>query len=119
MFCYDLHQNSEDEYLIKVNFFYPNDEGSTFDLDYYINVHVPLSKECFGAALKGITIDSGISGIMPDSKPPYHAIGTLYFDSVESFYEALMPHVETLRADAQKYSSHEPIIQISENTFDG
>jgi len=100
--------------MIKVNFFYPNEEGSTFDLDYYVNIHVPLSKECFGAALKRISIDSGISGIMPDSKPPFHAIGSLYFDSVESFYEAVMPHVETLRADAEKYASHEPTIQISE-----
>jgi len=36
------------------------------------------------------------------------------FDSVESFYEAVTPHIETLRADAQKYSENEPVIQISE-----
>jgi len=98
--------------MIKVNFFYPNAEGSTFDMDYYVNAHVALAKECFGAALKGI------SSIMPDTKPAFHAIGSIYFDSVESFYEALTPHIETLRADAQKYASHEPTIQISEVAID-
>jgi len=100
--------------MIKVNFFYPNTEGSKFDLDYYVNTHVPLAKECFGTALKGISIDSGISSVMPGSRPPFHAIGTVLFDSVESFYEAVTPHIETLRADAQKYSENEPVIQISE-----
>ena len=100
--------------MIKVNFFYPNTEGSKFDLDYYVNVHVPLAKECFGPALKGLTIDSGVSSIMPGSKPPFHAIGTCVFDSVESFYEAVTPHMDTLRSDAQKYSDQEPLIQISE-----
>ena len=91
--------------MIKLNFFYPNTEGSTFDMDYYANVHVPLAKECFGPALKRLTIDSGISSIMPNSKPPFHAIGSAYFDTVESFYEAMTPHVETLRTDAMKYCS--------------
>jgi len=100
--------------MIKVNFFYPNTEGRKFDLDYYVNNNVPLAKECFGPALKGISIDSGISSVMPGSRPPFHAIGTVLFDSVESFYEAVTPHIETLRADAQKYSENEPVIQISE-----
>jgi uncharacterized protein (TIGR02118 family) len=99
--------------LIKVNFLYSNVEGSTFDMDYYVNVHVPLAKECYGDALKGFSIDSGISGIMPDSEPPFHVIGAALFDSVEAFYEAIMPHMETMRADSQKYASHDPIIQIS------
>jgi len=104
--------------MIKVNFFYPNAEGSTFDLDYYTNIHVPLAKKCFGAALKGLCIDSGMSSLMPNSKPPFHVIGTLYFDSVESFYDAVTPHVDTLRSDAAKYYDQDALIQISEITVD-
>lgn len=104
--------------MIKVNFFYPNTEGSTFDLEYYSNVHVPLAKECFGPALKRLTIDSGISSIMPGSRPPFHAIGSAYFDSVESFYEAVTPHIETFQNDAAKYCSETAVIQISEIAFE-
>lgn len=103
--------------MIKVNFFYPNTKGSTFDLEYYSNVHVPLAKECFGPALKRLTIDSGISSIMPGSRPPFHAIGSAYFDSVESFYEAVTPHIETFQNDAAKYCSETAVIQISEIAF--
>jgi uncharacterized protein (TIGR02118 family) len=104
--------------MIKVNFFYPNADGSTFDLDYYTKIHVPLAERCFGDALKGLTIDSGITSLMPNSNPPFHAIGTLYFDSVRSFYDAVTPHIDTLRNDAGKYYDGDALIQISEITFE-
>lgn len=87
-------------------------------MEYYSNVHVPLAKECFGPALKRLTIDSGISSIMPGSRPPFHAIGSAYFDSVESFYEAVTPHIETFQNDAAKYCSETAVIQISEIAFE-
>ena len=68
----------------------------------------------FWSSLKGISIDHGLSSITPDSKPPSHAIGTLLFDSVESLYEAVTPHMETFLADVPKYSSQQPTIQISD-----
>lgn len=100
--------------MIKVSFFYPNSEGSRFDLDYYIGSHVELSRKLLSPALKGITVDHGRSGIMPGSKPPFHAVGNLIFDSVEAFYQAIEPHVELLRGDVANYSDTEAVIQISE-----
>ena len=100
--------------MIKVNFFYPNTDGSKFDMDYYLNVHRPLVIERFGEALKEITIERGISGVEPGSKPPFHATGSLTFDSIEAFYGAILPIMDELRADAAKYSEGDPIIQISE-----
>lgn len=100
--------------MIKVTFLYPNTEGSTFDFDYYCNTHATLSQERLAPALKGFAVDHGLSSIMPDSKPPFHAVGHLLFDSVEAFYGALMPHIEELKADVPNYTNVEAIIQISE-----
>ena len=99
--------------MIRVSFLYPNIEGSSFDFDYYLNVHCELSKVRFGSALKGVTIDSGISGIFPGSKPPYHAVGSLLFDSTEAFYEALSPHIDELKGDVKNFTDVEAVIQIS------
>ncbi len=100
--------------MIKVSFFYPNTEGSTFDFDYYFNTHAALSKQRLAPALKGFSVDYGLSGIMPDTKPPFHAVGYLLFDSVEAFYSALTPHIEELKGDVSNYTDVEAIIQISE-----
>ena|SRR4028118_1345041 len=100
--------------MIKVTFLYPNNEGSKFNLDYYCNTHVPLVKQRLEPALKNISIDYGLSSVMPGSKPPFHAIGHLLFDSIESFYGAIMPHIAELKGDVANYSDVEAIIQISE-----
>ena len=100
--------------MIRVSFFYPNTEGSTFDLDYYSSTHAALAKQKLAPALKGFSIDSGLSSLMPGSKPPYHAIGHLLFDSIEAFYGAIMPHREELRSDVPNYTNVDAVIQISE-----
>lgn len=100
--------------MIKVSFFYPNTEGSTFDFDYYCNTHAALSKQRLAPALKGFSVDYGLSSVMPDSKPPFHAVGHLLFDSIEAFYGALTPHIEELKGDVRNYTDVEAIIQISE-----
>ena len=100
--------------MIKVTFLYPNKEGSKFDLDYYCNTHVALTKQRLEPALKSLTIDYGLSSIIPGSKPPFHAVGHLLFDSLEAFYEAITPHIEELKGDVANYTDVEAVIQISE-----
>ena len=51
---------------------------------------------------------------MPDSKPPFHAVGNLFFGSIEAFYYALMPYAEELKADGSNYTNVEAVVQISE-----
>ena len=51
---------------------------------------------------------------MPDSKPPFHAVGHLLFESIDAFYGALIPHIEELKADVANYTNVEAFIQISE-----
>ena len=47
--------------MIKVSVLYPNDEGKTFDMEYYCNKHIPMVREKLGAACKDVDVDYGES----------------------------------------------------------
>jgi uncharacterized protein (TIGR02118 family) len=100
--------------MIRVSVFYPNTEGSRFDVDYYVNSHIPMVAEKLGAALKGAWVDHGLSGRAPDSRAPYVVIGHLLFDSVDAFRQAYGAHAATFRGDVPNYTDVEPLMQISE-----
>ena len=55
-----------------------------------------------------------IAGGAPGSASPYVAIANLTFDSVPVFEAAFGPHAKEIMADIPRYTSIEPIIQISE-----
>lgn len=100
--------------MIKVTILYPNDEGKTFDMDYYSSKHMPMLENLFGETLKKLEIDQGISGRTPKDDIPYLAIGYLYFESLEDYQKAFQPHAQTIRGDIPNYTNIRPIIQISE-----
>ncbi len=100
--------------MIKVSVFYPNEEGKKFDMDYYLNSHIPMVQEKLGAALKGGTVDQGLGGAEPGSPATYIAMGHLLFDSVEEFQSAFGPHAEAIMADIPNYTDIQPTIQVSE-----
>ena len=100
--------------MIKVSVFYPSDKGSKFDIDYYCNSHMPMVQRTLGAACKRYTIEHGLAGATPGSKPPFAAMGHLFFDSVESFQSAFAPHAKTIMDDVKNYTDMAPQIQISE-----
>jgi uncharacterized protein (TIGR02118 family) len=100
--------------MIKVSALYPNGDGSTFDMDYYCNKHIPMVKNLLGEALKELTADKGIAGGTPNSPAPYLAIGHLYFESVAGFQNSFGTHAEKITADTPNYTNTEPVIQISE-----
>ncbi|MGR4869497.1 EthD family reductase [Variovorax sp. LARHSF232] len=99
--------------MIKVSVIYPNDEGSTFDMDYYIDKHVPLCQQLLGEALLKVEIDEGLSGAAPDSRPPFVAAVHMYFESTAAFYEAFGPHGSAIRKDVPNYTSIKPLTQIA------
>ena len=100
--------------MIKFSIFYPNKEGKKFDMDYYVDRHIPMVMEKFGGAVKGGTIDQGLAGSDPDSPPIYVAMGHILFDSVEEFHNAMGPHMEAIMADIPNYTDIVPAVQISE-----
>ncbi len=100
--------------MIKVSVFYPHSDGTSFDMDYYCNSHMPIVREKLGDAFKNTAIEGGLGGGAPDSPPTYLAMGHLYFDSVEDFQSSFGPHAEAIMGDIPNYTDIEPVIQVSQ-----
>lgn len=100
--------------MIKVSVMYPSADGAAFNMNYYLNSHVPMVKKLLGSALRGMHVDRGLAGGEPGSPAPYAGMAHLLFDSVEAFQTAFGPHAEQIMGDAPNYSSTRPAIQISE-----
>jgi uncharacterized protein (TIGR02118 family) len=100
--------------MIRVSVLYPTKDGARFDWAYYTGTHIPLVGRKLGSALKSVAIEQGIGGGAPGSPAPFVAIANLTFDSVPAFETAFRPHAVEIMADIPKYTSIEPLIQISE-----
>jgi uncharacterized protein (TIGR02118 family) len=100
--------------MIKVTILYPNDDGKTFNMDYYSNNHMPMLKTLMGDSLKLLEIDKGIGGRTPDEPIPYLAIGYLYFDKLSAYQNSFGPNAEKIVGDIPNYTNIQPIVQISE-----
>ena len=77
--------------MIKVSVLYPRDAGSTFNMDYYLNRHIPMVQAKLGTACKSAAVEEGLGGATPGSPPAFSAMGHLYFDSVEAFEAGVRP----------------------------
>jgi len=100
--------------MVKVSVLYPNGAGTKFDMTYYLNQHMPMVRRLLGSALKGVSVEHGISGEQPGSPAPYIATGHLLFDSVQSFQASFAPHAQEIMEDIPKYTNSEPLLQIGE-----
>jgi uncharacterized protein (TIGR02118 family) len=100
--------------MIKVSVLYPNHPGSTFDMTYYCDRHIPLVRRLLGAALKAVAVEQGIGSMEPGSSPLYLAMGHLSFESVEAFQTAFGPNAAKIVGDIPNYTNTQPTIQISE-----
>ena len=100
--------------VITVTVLYPNQEGSKFDMSYYLGKHIPMVKKLLGSALKSATVEQGLNGGAPGTKAAYSTICHLRFDSVDAFAAAFGPHAEAVQADVRNYSNVAPVIQVSD-----
>jgi uncharacterized protein (TIGR02118 family) len=100
--------------MIKVTILYPNGEGSSFDMDYYANKHMPMVADLLGDSLKLMAIDKGLAGRTPEEPIPYLAIGYLYFDKLSAYENSFGPNAEKIVGDIPNYTNIQPVVQISE-----
>ena len=102
--------------MIKISVLYPNREDGRFDMDYYVNTHIPLSIQLFSVhpGFKGVSVERGVSGRTPDAPPTYVVMCHFLFDSVDSVMAAFVPNAPVLRGDVPNYTDIETILQISE-----
>lgn len=102
--------------MFNISSIYPQKEGYHFDFDYYLNQHMPLSTTYLSGAkgFRGVSVERGIELTAFNIESPYVAMCHYYFDSVEDFMAAFMPHAEELQADIANYTNIQPILQINQ-----
>jgi uncharacterized protein (TIGR02118 family) len=100
--------------MITVNVLYPNTDGATFDMNYYLTSHIPMLQRELGSALKGCVVEQGLGGRDPGTKAEFAVLCHLRFDSVEAYHQAIGPVSEQVRNDVANYASEPPIIQLSD-----
>ena len=66
--------------MIKVSVLYPNTAGCKFDMNYYLNQHMPMVQQKLGPACKRMAVEEGIAGGAPGAPATYVAMGHLYFE---------------------------------------
>lgn len=99
--------------MIKVSVMYPRSEGSEFNIEYYCDSHMPMVQKLLGDACTGIAAEEGLAGGAPGEPAPYHAMGHLYFNSVEDFQGSFGPNGEQIMADVPNYTNVEPTLVVS------
>jgi uncharacterized protein (TIGR02118 family) len=104
--------------MIKVTILYPKTEGSTFDFDYYLNTHMPLSIARLGSAMSAITVERVVDPGAPWPTPAYVAICSFACESREAYEAAFFPHMTELQGDIPNYTDSEPVVLVSEIEID-
>lgn len=77
--------------MIKISILYPN--SGRFDMDYYLNTHMPRSIELLskGKSYRGVSVERGVGGASPGSAPSYVAMCHYLFDTADDFMAAFLP----------------------------
>lgn len=70
--------------MVKISILYPNKDDGHFDMNYYIETHMPMSIECLSASqgYRGVSVEEGVQGREPGSVPEYIAMCDYLFDSL-------------------------------------
>jgi len=101
--------------MILVTVMYPNQDGSKFDMDYYMNSHLALVAEKWGGmGLNNARIVKGVSGGEPGSPPPYQVMAVVEFESAEAFQNAVAEHGAEIFGDIPNFTDVQPTVQISD-----
>lgn len=100
--------------MTKVSVLYPNAEGSKFNMDYYMQTHIPMVVGLLGDALKGASAAKGLAGMPPGTAAPYVMMASMFFDSLEDFQNSFGPNADKIMGDLPNFTDIEPVIQVSE-----
>ena len=100
--------------MVKISIFYPSKPEGHFDVDYYLNTHMPLAIGLLGSGVKAVSVEIGVFGETPNQLPPFLAICGFTCETAQAFADAFLPNADVLRSDIPKYTNIAPVIQVSE-----
>jgi uncharacterized protein (TIGR02118 family) len=100
--------------MILVTVMYPAGAETKFDLDYYLNKHMPLVKERWTPL--GLSHAQVVKGVgKPDGTgPDFQMMALLTFDSLDSFKAAGKAHGREIFADIPNFTNTQAAVQISD-----
>ena len=102
--------------MINVAILYPRIPGARFDVDYYLDRHMPLSIELLRShpGFRSVSVEIAMGGAVPGTDAAFVAMCHYRFESVDAFVEAFTAHGERLQTDMAAYTDIEPVIQFNE-----
>jgi uncharacterized protein (TIGR02118 family) len=100
--------------MITVNVLYRQTDAIKFNMNYYLDTHMPMVKTLLGSVLKDALVQQGIGGGAPGSAPEFAVITVLKFESMAAFQAAFLPHAEAIMADIVNFTNEPPSLQFSE-----
>ena len=101
--------------MIKVTVLYPNDEGKSFDFDYWAGTHMEIVHRLLDPmGLNRSELERGVSAADPNAPAPFLAMATLYFNTTDEVHEGFKTHGREILGDIKNYTDISPQYQISE-----
>lgn len=100
--------------VYRLSAIYPNTEGSTFDMDYYMDTHIPLVEELFQPL--SVEVNVGESGAEEGSEPPFAVMTDITFATLEDLQNAIATHGEEVIGDIPNFTNVEAQLQINSST---
>lgn len=99
--------------MFRVSMMYPNDPGSTFDMDYFVSKHIPRIREIFmDLGLADVEVQEGIGGAMPGAPAPFICISSFLFETMEGFGQGFAAEGAWITGDVANYTNVRPQIQF-------
>ncbi len=93
-------------YCMTVN--YPKSANSTFDVEYYLNSHIPLVKKLFAEyGLVSVIVKIGI-GSAPGNDDAMYAAVDIVFESIEAMKTATKAAAKEVAEDIKNYTDTTP-----------
>jgi uncharacterized protein (TIGR02118 family) len=102
--------------MVKISILYPQTAGASFDMDYYLRTHMPMSLARLRShqGFVALSVERGVAAPQSGIPPAYVAMCHYTFTTAEDFVAAFMPHAAELQGDMPNYTSIAPIVQFSD-----
>jgi uncharacterized protein (TIGR02118 family) len=100
-------------HMIRVTISYPNQAGSRFDVDYYLNTHMPMVEQKLRPhGLTAAAVDQGLSGGAPGSDAKYRIQTSLSFPTPEQMEAGFKAEGAAFMSDIKNFTDIRPEMQI-------
>lgn len=97
--------------VYRLSAIYPQTGDSTFDMDYYLETHIPLVEELFRPL--SIEVNEGVLGAEEGSPPPYAVMTDITFATLEDLQNAVAAHGAEVISDIPNFTNVEAQLQIN------